>query len=54
MNENCSLQILKLYAWEPSFEEKVSEIRGREIAILKKSAILQVRFFLIPFTIHNF
>lgn len=31
------IKVLKLYAWEPSFEEKVLQIRDKEIKVLKKS-----------------
>ena len=34
------LQVLKLYAWELSFEEKVLGIRRQELNILKRSAYL--------------
>ena len=33
-------QVLKLYAWEPSFDKRVSQIRMQEIAYLLKIAIL--------------
>lgn len=32
--------MLKLYAWEKSFEEKVSDIRNKELQVLRKSAYL--------------
>ena len=42
MNEILSgIKVLKLYAWEPSFEEQINNIRRRELNILKKSAYLQ-------------
>lgn len=42
MNEILSgIKVLKLYAWERSFEERVHEIRGREIKILKQTANLK-------------
>ena len=34
------MQVLKLYAWESSFQDKISEIRAKELVILKKSAYL--------------
>ncbi|XP_065209502.1 multidrug resistance-associated protein 1-like isoform X2 [Planococcus citri] len=34
------IKMLKLYAWEPSFEEQVSSIRNDEMKILKKQAYL--------------
>ncbi|XP_018335867.1 multidrug resistance-associated protein 1 isoform X1 [Agrilus planipennis] len=41
MNEVLSgIKVLKLYAWEPSFEEQVLKIRGKEINVLKKAAYL--------------
>nr|XP_006125161.1 canalicular multispecific organic anion transporter 2 isoform X3 [Pelodiscus sinensis] len=41
MNEILSgIKVLKLYAWEPSFEEKVLEIRKNELHVLKKAAYL--------------
>ena len=35
-----TLQIIKLYGWEPSFENQVNEIRNKEIGILKKLCYL--------------
>ena len=35
-----TMQVLKLYAWELSFEEKVLGIRRQELSILKRSAYL--------------
>ncbi|XP_019398025.1 PREDICTED: voltage-dependent T-type calcium channel subunit alpha-1G [Crocodylus porosus] len=41
MNEILSgIKVLKLYAWELSFNEKVLEIRKNELRILKKAAYL--------------
>ncbi|KFW92975.1 Canalicular multispecific organic anion transporter 2, partial [Phalacrocorax carbo] len=41
MNEILGgIKVLKLYAWEPSFSEKVLEIRKNELQVLKKSAYL--------------
>ncbi|PKU36809.1 canalicular multispecific organic anion transporter 2 [Limosa lapponica baueri] len=41
MNEILGgIKVLKLYAWEPSFSEKVMEIRKNELRVLKKSAYL--------------
>ncbi|XP_038013187.1 canalicular multispecific organic anion transporter 2 isoform X3 [Motacilla alba alba] len=41
MNEILGgIKVLKLYAWEPSFSEKVLEIRKNELKVLKKSAYL--------------
>ncbi|XP_066904292.1 multidrug resistance-associated protein 1 isoform X2 [Halyomorpha halys] len=42
MNEILSgIKILKLYAWERSFEERIQEIRGKEIKIIKQAANLK-------------
>ncbi|XP_015151018.1 ATP-binding cassette sub-family C member 3 isoform X6 [Gallus gallus] len=41
MNEILGgIKVLKLYAWEPSFSEKVLEMRKNELRVLKKSAYL--------------
>ncbi|XP_063235793.1 multidrug resistance-associated protein 1-like isoform X1 [Bacillus rossius redtenbacheri] len=41
MNEILSgIKVLKLYAWEPSFEEQVLRIRGKEMKVLKQAAYL--------------
>ncbi|XP_014276421.1 multidrug resistance-associated protein 1 isoform X1 [Halyomorpha halys] len=41
MNEILSgIKVLKLYAWEPSFEQRVLKIREKEIKVLKQSAYL--------------
>uniref|UniRef100_A0A1B6D6I6 ABC-type glutathione-S-conjugate transporter n=3 Tax=Clastoptera arizonana TaxID=38151 RepID=A0A1B6D6I6_9HEMI len=41
MNEIlCGMKVLKLYAWEPSFEEQISNIRSKEVKVLKKAALL--------------
>uniref|UniRef100_V5I844 ABC-type glutathione-S-conjugate transporter n=1 Tax=Anoplophora glabripennis TaxID=217634 RepID=V5I844_ANOGL len=41
MNEILSgIKVLKLYAWEPSFENQVLKIRNKEIKVLKSSAYL--------------
>ncbi|XP_069728809.1 ATP-binding cassette sub-family C member 3 [Phaenicophaeus curvirostris] len=41
MNEILGgIKVLKLYAWEPSFSDKVLEIRKNELQVLKKSAYL--------------
>ncbi|GFO38362.1 canalicular multispecific organic anion transporter 1 [Plakobranchus ocellatus] len=34
------VKVLKLYAWEPSFQKKILELRRLEVAQLRKSAIL--------------
>ena len=35
-----SAQVLKLYAWEPSFQKTVEEIRDKEVKVLKQAAFL--------------
>ncbi|KAL5238885.1 hypothetical protein ACI65C_006295 [Semiaphis heraclei] len=41
MNEILSgIKVLKLYAWERSFEQKVLDIRGKEIKVLRTAAYL--------------
>uniref|UniRef100_A0A336KSQ1 ABC-type glutathione-S-conjugate transporter n=1 Tax=Culicoides sonorensis TaxID=179676 RepID=A0A336KSQ1_CULSO len=41
MNEVLNgMRVLKLYAWEPSFEAKIQKIREKEISVLKQAAIL--------------
>ena len=34
------LKVLKLYAWEPSFQAQVEDIRNKEIKVLKQAAYL--------------
>ena len=34
------IKVLKLYAWELAFKDKVSEIRESELRVLKKAAYL--------------
>ncbi|XP_067009700.2 multidrug resistance-associated protein 1 isoform X3 [Anabrus simplex] len=41
MNEVLSgIKVLKLYAWEPSFEQQILKIREKEINVLKQTAYL--------------
>jgi ATP-binding cassette, subfamily C (CFTR/MRP), member 1 len=41
MNEVLNgIKVLKLYAWEPSFEEQILKIREKEIKVLKSTAYL--------------
>lgn len=41
MNEILSgIKVLKLYAWEPSFEDQVLKIREKEVKVLKEAAYL--------------
>ncbi|CAI9737156.1 resistance-associated 1-like [Octopus vulgaris] len=35
------IKVLKLYAWEPSFQEKINDIRNQEMNILRSSSYLQ-------------
>jgi ATP-binding cassette subfamily C (CFTR/MRP) protein 1 len=40
MNEILSgMKVLKLYAWEPSFEEQITTTRGGELNVLRKAAL---------------
>ncbi|XP_077285787.1 multidrug resistance-associated protein 1-like [Arctopsyche grandis] len=49
MNEVLNgIKVLKLYAWEPSFEEKILKIRNKEMKILRQSAYLNaITFFIL-------
>jgi hypothetical protein len=41
MNEILNgIKVLKLYAWEPAFEERVGKVRSDELNVLKRSAYL--------------
>ncbi|XP_046739582.1 multidrug resistance-associated protein 1 isoform X10 [Diprion similis] len=41
MNEVLNgIKVLKLYAWEPSFEQQILKIRNKEIQVLKEAAYL--------------
>lgn len=41
MNEVLGgIKVLKLYAWEPSFENQVHKIRDKEIKVLREAAYL--------------
>lgn len=41
MNEVLNgIKVLKLYAWEPSFEQQILAIRNKEIQVLKEAAYL--------------
>ncbi|XP_044597664.1 multidrug resistance-associated protein 1 isoform X4 [Cotesia glomerata] len=41
MNEVLNgIKVLKLYAWEPSFEQQILKIRNKEIKVLKEAAYL--------------
>lgn len=59
MNEILSgMKVLKLYAWEPSFEDLIKDIRERELVFLKKAALYNAatEFFwsLAPFLVALF
>ncbi|XP_063348284.1 ATP-binding cassette sub-family C member 2-like [Pelmatolapia mariae] len=42
MNEILNgIKILKLYAWEPSFQKQVEDIRGEELKVMKRFTYLQ-------------
>lgn len=41
MNEILNgMKVLKLYAWEPSFQNLILDIRGREMVVLRSAAVL--------------
>ncbi|CAL4099766.1 unnamed protein product, partial [Meganyctiphanes norvegica] len=41
MNEILNgIKVLKLYAWEPSFESNITDVRNKEIKVLRQSAYL--------------
>ncbi|CAB3223722.1 unnamed protein product [Arctia plantaginis] len=41
MNEVLNgIKVLKMYAWEPSFEEQILKIRNKEMGVLKQAAYL--------------
>nr|CAD7402137.1 unnamed protein product [Timema poppensis] len=41
MNEILNgIKVLKLYAWEPSFEQRILQIRNKEMDVMKQSAYL--------------
>lgn len=48
MNEVLNgIKVLKLYAWEPSFEKRVLEVRDKEIKALRSAAFLGAGFSFI-------
>lgn len=58
MNEVLSgIKVLKLYAWEPSFESQILKIREKEIKVLKQAAYLNAGTSFIwscaPFLVRN-
>jgi ATP-binding cassette subfamily C (CFTR/MRP) protein 1 len=62
MNEILNgIKVLKLYAWEPSFQKFVTDIRDKEIKVLTQSAYLNAGTsfiwtcapFVVSFSFHN-
>lgn len=48
MNEILNgMKVLKLYAWEPSFENLIKEIRERELVVMRKGAILNAGTYFV-------
>jgi ATP-binding cassette subfamily C (CFTR/MRP) protein 1 len=48
MNEILNgMKVLKLYAWEPSFEKLIQEIRERELVVMRKGAILNAGTYFV-------
>lgn len=48
MNEVLSgMKVLKLYAWEPSFQESIEKIRNKELQIIRHAAIANAYVFLL-------
>jgi len=48
MNEILNgMKVLKLYAWEPSFEKLIKEIRERELVVMRKGAILNAGTYFV-------
>lgn len=59
MNEVLSgMKVLKLYAWEPSFQETVGKVRSKELQIIRNAAIFNAYSFfiwnIIPFLVTLF
>ena len=51
MNQVLSgIKVLKLYAWEPYFRDKILEIRNKELVVLKKAALLSTVDYIISFS----
>ena len=52
------LQVLKLYAWEKSFQQRILEIREEELRVLKKSQYLNagsaISWFMAPYLVSRF
>lgn len=56
MNEILSgMKVLKLYAWEPSFQKSVEKVRNKELQIIKHAAVVNAYVFfiwnMIPFLV---
>lgn len=48
MNEILNgMKVLKLYAWEPSFEKMILGTRGKEIVLLRKAALFNAGTFFV-------
>lgn len=48
MNEVLSgMKVLKLYAWEPSFQASIEKIRNKELQIIRHAAIANAYVFLL-------
>lgn len=48
MNEILNgMKVLKLYAWEPSFEQLILGTRGKEMVVLKKAALLNAGTYFV-------
>lgn len=41
------MKVLKLYAWEPSFQESIEKVRSKELQIIKHAAIANAYVFLL-------
>lgn len=35
------IKVIKLYAWEPPIEKKITNLRDRELSLIRKADILQ-------------
>jgi ATP-binding cassette subfamily C (CFTR/MRP) protein 1 len=48
MNEILNgMKVLKLYAWEPSFEKLIMDIREREMVVMRKAAVLNAGTYFV-------
>ncbi len=51
MNQILSgMKVLKLYAWEAYFEQKILSIRNDELVVLKKAALLSTVNYIVSFS----